>query len=122
MAEEGVELGALAESVATGIIVMAEEVSGEVEFTEEDRMDMEELVDALVEVAVVAAEGGGDYGVAGQVVTEFLEANPEIANVAAEVGAALLAEGEDGGDEEASDPAGDGNGGPPTGPVDEPEE
>lgn len=92
MAEENVELGALSEAVATGIIAMANDVSDQVEFTEADRLDMAELVDALVEVAAAVEEGAATPAAAGAVVTSFLEENPEIADVAAEVGAALLAE------------------------------
>ena len=103
MAEPNVELGAISEAIGTGIIAMAEEYSGEVEFTEDDRLDMAEFVNAVVEVAVAVEQGDSNLGDAGAVVEDFLANNPELADVAAQVGAALL-----------SGDAGDGaEGGPP---------
>ena len=57
---------------------MVEDAAKSIEITEEDRMDMEALVEALIEVAL-AVEEGADPGMAGELVTEFLETNPEIA-------------------------------------------
>ena len=77
---------------------MVEDAAKSIEITEEDRMDMEALVEALIEVAL-AVEGGADPGMAGELVTEFLETNPEIADAAGAIGAALLDQAEGGGEE-----------------------
>ena len=77
---------------------MVEDAAKSIEITEEDRMDMEALVEALIEVAL-AVEEGADPGMAGELVTEFLETNPEIADAAGAIGAALLDQAEGGGGE-----------------------
>ena len=77
---------------------MVEDAAKSIEITEEDRMDMEALVEALIEVAL-AVEEGADPGMAGELVTEFLETNPEIADAAGAIGAALLDQAEGGGEE-----------------------
>ena len=97
------ETGAIATAVATGVVKMVEDASESVEITDEERLDMEELVGALVEVAV-AVEAGADPGMAGEIVAEFLETNPEIADAAGAIGAALLDEAEGGGGNEAPPP------------------
>ena len=78
---------------------MVEDAAKSIEITEEDRMDMEALVEALIEVAL-AVEEGADPAMAGELVTEFLETNPEIADAAGAIGAALLDQSEGGGSEE----------------------
>ena len=83
---------------------MVEDAAESIEITEEDRMDMEALVEALIEVAL-AVEEGADPGMAGEAVTEFLETNPEIADAAGAIGAALLDQAEGGGEQAPEEPA-----------------
>ena len=94
MADEAVEFAGIAEAVATGIVAMAADAKESGALSEEDIVDVADLVDMVLEVSV-AVESGQDPGEAGSVVAEFLESNMEIADVAGEIGAALLAtEGE----------------------------
>ena len=63
----------------------------------------------MIEVAL-AVEEGADPGMAGEAVTEFLETNPEIADAAGAIGAALLDQAEGGGEQASEEPASE----PPT--------
>ena len=110
------ELGAVSEAIATGLVALAEEFSPDLEITAEEEGELTAMVDAMIDVSV-AVEEGAPLGEAGAIVVEFLEQNPDVANAAAEIGAALLSEGGGDGEPEGGD---EDSGGPP-GPPDDSE-
>ena len=82
------EISAIAESIAVGVISMATE-SG-VEPTQAERVNMEELVQCLLQLSA-ASDAGQDPGEVTAIVQDFLNSEPELANIAGELGAAIIA-------------------------------
>lgn len=84
------EFAGVAQAVATGLLAMAADAEEAGELSEEDMIDISDLLDRILEVSMVV-ESGNDPGEAGEVVSGFLESNMEIADMAGELGAAMLA-------------------------------
>ena len=112
-ADENVEVGAMAEALATGLVVMVAESGEDMELDDNDRVDMAELLDATVEVVVASEAGQQVPEPALEVVAGFLNENPELADHAIEMGSVILSEF---GGEAAPPDAGPPEGGPPEGP------
>ena len=83
------EFAGISEAVAAGLLAMAADAEEAGELSEEDIVEVSNLVDLVLEVSM-SVESGEDPGEAGEVVSGFLESNMEIADMAGELGAALL--------------------------------